>query len=154
MPPPGIEPATPCFPAYRSNHSAIGTVNDMLLKLKHSFFTLLSINTCDNANMKLILVRCVRELTVRQNLHFFYQYRYYLIPVKELYKNKTNHPISSNSHPSATANIAIHCLKRGSMYEQTKPFSISWRRFILRHVSSYTTEQGVFIKAQRNSNCK
>ena len=29
------------------------------------------------------------------------------------YKNKTNHPISSNSHPSVTANIAIHCLKRG-----------------------------------------
>ena len=26
-------------------------------------------------------------------------------------KNKTNHPISSNSHPSATANKAIHCLK-------------------------------------------
>ena len=29
------------------------------------------------------------------------------------YKNKTNHPISSNSHPLATANIAVHCLKRG-----------------------------------------
>ena len=28
-------------------------------------------------------------------------------------KNKTNHPISSNSHPSATANKAIHCLKWG-----------------------------------------
>ena len=27
--------------------------------------------------------------------------------------NKTNHPISSNSNPSATANIAIHCIKRG-----------------------------------------
>ena len=26
------------------------------------------------------------------------------------YKNKTNHPISSNNHPSATANKAIHCL--------------------------------------------
>ena len=32
---------------------------------------------------------------------------------KRDYKNKTNYPISSNSHPSATANIAIHCLKRG-----------------------------------------
>ena len=32
-------------------------------------------------------------------------------------KNKTNHPISSNSHvhPSATANKAIHCLKWGSI---------------------------------------
>ena len=28
--------------------------------------------------MKLILVRCVLELTVRQNLHFFYQYRCYI----------------------------------------------------------------------------
>ena len=27
-------------------------------------------------------------------------------------KNKTNHPISSNIHPSATANKAIHSLKR------------------------------------------
>ena len=26
MPPPGIEPATPCFPACPSNHSAIGAV--------------------------------------------------------------------------------------------------------------------------------
>ena len=31
---------------------------------------------------------------------------------------KTNHPISSNSNPSATAVIAIHCLKRGG---NTKP---------------------------------
>ena len=30
VPPPGIEPATPCFPACRSNHLAIGTVNDRL----------------------------------------------------------------------------------------------------------------------------
>ena len=28
-------------------------------------------------------------------------------------KNKTNHPKSSNSHPSATTNKAIHCLKWG-----------------------------------------
>ena len=28
-------------------------------------------------------------------------------------KNKTNHPISSNSHPSATANKAKHSLKIG-----------------------------------------
>ena len=33
-------------------------------------------------------------------------------------KNKTNHPISSNSHPSATANIAIHCHKRGGIQNQ------------------------------------
>ena len=28
---PGIEPAIPCYPACRSNRSAIGTVNDLLL---------------------------------------------------------------------------------------------------------------------------
>ena len=28
-------------------------------------------------------------------------------------KNKTNHPISSNSHPTATANKVIHCLRIG-----------------------------------------
>ena len=28
-------------------------------------------------------------------------------------KNKTNHPIVSNSHPSATANKAIHCSNEG-----------------------------------------
>ena len=31
--------------------------------------------------------------------------------IVEKYKNKTNHPISSNSHPSATANKAMHSLK-------------------------------------------
>ena len=38
IPPPGIEPATPCFLVWRSNHSAIGTVNDKLLKLLHYYF--------------------------------------------------------------------------------------------------------------------
>ena len=33
MPPPGIEPATPCSPAYHSNHSAIGRDINMLLEL-------------------------------------------------------------------------------------------------------------------------
>ena len=32
---------------------------------------------------------------------------------QQIDKNKTNHPISSNSHPSATANTTIHCIKRG-----------------------------------------
>ena len=36
-----------------------------------------------------------------------------------LHKNKTNHPKSSNSHPSATANKAIHCLKWGGVIKQT-----------------------------------
>ena len=38
--------------------------------------------------------------------------------------NKTNHPISSNSHPSATANIAIHFLKIGGLGVATKPTGI------------------------------
>ena len=33
MPPPGIEPATPFFPARHSNHSAIGRDINMLLEL-------------------------------------------------------------------------------------------------------------------------
>ena len=38
------------------------------------------------------------------------------------YMNKTNHLISSNSHPSAAANKAIHCLKwgRGGVTEPTE----------------------------------
>ena len=39
-------------------------------------------------------------------------------------KNKTNHPISSNSHPSATANKAIHRLKKGEGV--TKPTGTSY----------------------------
>ena len=39
-------------------------------------------------------------------------------------KNKTNHPISSNSHPSATANTAIHSLKGGRGF--TKPTETSF----------------------------
>ena len=37
MPPPGIEPATPCFKACPSNHSAIGRDIDMLLELLQYF---------------------------------------------------------------------------------------------------------------------
>ena len=75
-PRPGIKPTTPCFPVCRSNHSAIGTFNDILLKLLQYVFTLLSINTIGNACKKLIFVICVLDLTVIQNLHFFYQYRF------------------------------------------------------------------------------
>ena len=39
-----------------------------------------------------------------------YIFRKHIISVLN---NKTNHPISSNSHPSATANKAIHSLKMG-----------------------------------------
>ena len=52
----GIQSATPCFPACRFNHSAIQTVNGMLLKLLHYIFMLLSLNTYDNASMKLVMV--------------------------------------------------------------------------------------------------
>ena len=38
MPPPGIEPATPSFPVYHSNHSAVGRDNNMLLELLQYFF--------------------------------------------------------------------------------------------------------------------
>ena len=34
-------------------------------------------------------------------------------------KNTTNNPISSNSHPSANANKAVHCIKRGTGITKT-----------------------------------
>ena len=46
-------------------------------------------------------------------------------------KNTTNHPISSNSHPSATAYKAIHCLKQRehniiwTKYEAVHPTDVS-----------------------------
>ena len=39
MPPPGIEPATYCFLACHSNHSAIGRDIDMLLELLQYFLS-------------------------------------------------------------------------------------------------------------------
>ena len=38
VPPPGMEPATPCFPARRSYHSAIEADDDLLLKLLAYFY--------------------------------------------------------------------------------------------------------------------
>ena len=52
---------------------------------------LTTINTCGNACMKLIFVRCVLELTVWKNMYFFYQYRCYLFLFTELCMNKPNH---------------------------------------------------------------
>ena len=40
MPPPGIEPATPCVPACPSNYSAIVVVDNMLSKLLQFLFTI------------------------------------------------------------------------------------------------------------------
>ena len=47
-----------------------------------------------------------------QVLLFFFRLEYFNVMGIKC-KNKTNHPISSNSHPSATRNKAIHCLKWG-----------------------------------------
>ena len=40
MPPPEFEPATPCFLACPSNHSAIGAADEMGIKLLQYLFTL------------------------------------------------------------------------------------------------------------------
>ena len=40
MPPLGIKPATPCFPACPSNHSAIGVIEDLRIKILQYLFTL------------------------------------------------------------------------------------------------------------------
>ena len=66
MSPPGIEQASPCFPACLSNHSAIGTVNDMLLSFLHYVFTLPSLNTCVYASMKFIMERFVHTTFCKQ----------------------------------------------------------------------------------------
>ena len=41
-------------------------------------------------------------------------------------KNKTNHAISSNSHPSATANKAIHWLKIGGGGYKTNGYIMAY----------------------------
>ena len=41
--------------------------------------------------MKMILVRCVLELTVRHNLHFFNHHRCYLLLFAERRNNKPHH---------------------------------------------------------------
>ena len=64
---PGFEPAIPFFPARHSNQSAIETVNDLLLKLLVNLFTLLSINTCDSASMKMIMVGLFIQMYVNGN---------------------------------------------------------------------------------------
>ena len=44
---------------------------------------------------------------------------YKVIDLSVCRENKTNHPISSNSHTSATADKAIHSLKIGGGGEKT-----------------------------------
>ena len=58
MPPPGIEPATPCFPACHSNHSAIGRDIDMLLELDQTILQELCIvckGYLENKNKRTLL---------------------------------------------------------------------------------------------------
>ena len=68
------------------NHSNTLIVNDMLQKLLCNFE--ISINTCGDACMILILVIWVLKLNVRQNLHFFYLCRCYLLLFTEHCMNK------------------------------------------------------------------
>ena len=63
MPPPGIEPATPCFQTRRSSHSAIETVNDMLLKFFTTFYANINNQHVCYSCTKLIFVSCVLELS-------------------------------------------------------------------------------------------
>ena len=54
---------------------------------------------------------CVLEVYLIGRIGYFL-----IVTLIERYENKTNHPISSNSHPSATANThppTIYCLKWG-----------------------------------------
>ena len=54
------------------------------------------------------------DFATDKTCHQFYYANAELLTFTELRvdsKNKTNHPISSNSHPSVTVNKAIHSLK-------------------------------------------
>ena len=74
-------------------------------------------------------------------VHQFCCYRanYVFVNKREIRKNKTNHPISSNSYPSATANKAIHSLKIGG---STKPTGTSY------NFDKKVTKQLMFILNQ------
>ena len=50
-----------------------------------------------------------------------------------LYKNMTNHPISSNSHLTATANKAKHCLKRGWGLQNQRKHHIIFTKYEAVH---------------------
>ena len=63
MAPPGIEPATPCFPACRINHSDIGTINDMLLNFYTTFYTAINQHVWQSM-YEIYFFRCELELTV------------------------------------------------------------------------------------------
>ena len=65
----------------------LATRTDVLLCLKF----LPKINNAAILCIKLIMVRCVLEQTVRQNLHFFYKCRCYLLLFTKLCKTTQNH---------------------------------------------------------------
>ena len=92
MPPPGIKPASPCFPACRSNHSTIGRANDML-KLLHYIISLQSINTCDNASTK-----CIWRLEPNRRSTFFR-------PPTYLYRNIVGCDVKQPIEPTNQAYI-------------------------------------------------
>ena len=84
--------------------------------------------------------------TIFPNLPWFYRFSprislntlsVLLFSILCTYKHKTNHPISGNSHPSATANKAIHSLKIGGGDKSLKGKAVAeW-------LSSRIAEQGV-----------
>ena len=62
-------------------------------------------------------------------------------------KNKTHYPISSNSHPSATTNIAIHCFKREVIQQQREHHIIKTKYEAVHrtYVSEYNSSSGMLI---------
>ena len=62
--------------------------------------------------------------------------------------NKTNHPILSNNHPSATANKATHSLKRGGEVQNQREHHIILRKYEAVHpkaVSENNSSSGMLI---------
>ena len=73
MPTPGIEPATPYFPACHSNHSAIGRDIDMLLGLLQYFFIKRYYKNC---------VSCAKDIQNNKNKLTLFTYSFVIDTIK------------------------------------------------------------------------
>ena len=97
-----IEPATPRFPAWRSSLSALLPINEMLKPL-HYFW--LSINTCDIASMKSVMVWFVHTKFCKTPIdnHWLQKCRFCLTVISNTHLTKINF-----IHPLLHVSINIH----------------------------------------------
>ena len=60
------------------------------------------------------------------------------------HRNKTNHPISSNSHSSATANKSNHSLKQTHIIRPFPPVPLVYAHVVITEVFHISNHLGVF----------